>query len=67
MIINLNNRLEELPGNSMSIRDILKHMSFTFPHIIVKLNGQLVKKPSYDDIMVNDGDVLNAIHLISGG
>ncbi len=67
MTINLNNRLEELPGDSMSIKEILEHMNFTFPHIIIKLNGRLIKKPYYDNTMVHEGDILNAIHLISGG
>lgn len=67
MLVNLNNRQEELPGDSMSISMILKHMNFTFPRIIVKLNEKLIKKPFYEETIVKGGDTLNVIHLISGG
>ena len=67
MIINLNNRSEEIPGDSKSIAEILEIKNFTFPRIIVKLNGNLIKKPSYADTNVKDGDDLHVIHLISGG
>ena len=67
MEINLNNRLQELPEDSMSVTDILRYMNFTFPRIIVKLNGKLIKKPAYVETIVKAGDVLNVIHLISGG
>ncbi len=67
MLIKLNNRMETLPGDAMSVREILTHMSFTFPRIIVKLNDKLIKKPFYEETIVKDGDTLNVIHLISGG
>ena len=67
MLINLNNRLETLPGDAISVREILTHMSFTFPRIIVKHNDKLIKKPFYEETIVKDGDTLNVIHLISGG
>jgi thiamine biosynthesis protein ThiS len=67
MQIQLNNRIEEFDGISKTISEILKIKNFTFPRIIVKLNGKLIKKPSYDNTQVRDGDELNVIHLISGG
>lgn len=67
MIITLNNRVQELPGNEMNISGILKYMNFTFPRIIVKLNGRIIKKPIFSSTNVKHGDVLNVIHLISGG
>ncbi len=67
MLIKLNNRMETLPGDAMSVKMILKHMKFTFPRIIVKLNDKLIKKPFYEETIVKDGDTLNVIHLISGG
>ena len=67
MIINLNNRNEELPQESMTITEILGFKNFTFPQIVVKLNGKLIKKPDYTNTKVMNGDILNIIHLISGG
>lgn len=67
MQIQLNNRKEEFDGISKSISEILEIKNFTFPRIIVRLNGKLIKKPSYENTQVMDGDELNVIHLISGG
>jgi len=34
---------------------------------VVKINGTLIRKPEYDTSTVKDGDVVEIIHLISGG
>jgi sulfur carrier protein len=67
MLIELNNNREELPGESLSIREILHLKTFTFPNLVVKINGNLIRKPQYESAMVHDGDVVEIIHLISGG
>jgi len=67
MLITLNNTSEQLPGDSLTIRDILRIKKFTFPNLVIKVNGQLIKKPAYDDAVVRDGDTVEIIHLISGG
>jgi sulfur carrier protein len=67
MQIILNNTPEELPGESLTIRDILRIKNYTFPNLVVKINGQLVRKPQYESSIVQDGDKVEIIHLISGG
>lgn len=67
MIITLNNRPEELPGEMLTIREILTIMNFSFPNLVVKINGSLVRKPQYNMAVVKDGDFVEIIHLISGG
>ncbi len=67
MLITLNNTSEQLPGDNLTIRDILRIKKFTFPNLVIKVNGQLIKKPAYDDAVVRDGDTVEIIHLISGG
>lgn len=69
MKITLNNRTEilDVPNREVSVSSILTIKSFTFPRIIVKLNGQLIKKNEFDETYVKDGDHLDVIHLISGG
>jgi thiamine biosynthesis protein ThiS len=67
MNITLNNTAEELPGDTLTIREILKIKNFTFPNLVVKINGQLVRKPQYDSATAKDGDEVEIIHLISGG
>ena len=67
MKICLNNKDVSMAGESFSVRELLTMMTFTFPMIVVKVNGHLVKKEDYERIFVGDGDNVEAIHLISGG
>jgi len=67
MKINLNNKEVSMAGESFSVRELLNLMHFTFPMIVVKINGRLVKKEDYDRVFIGDGDNVEAIHLISGG
>ena len=50
-----------------SIKRLLKRMNYTFPMIVVKVNGKLVKKIEFEDFIIEDNDKISAIHLISGG
>ncbi|HKM31454.1 MAG: sulfur carrier protein ThiS [Bacteroidales bacterium] len=67
MTILLNNRKEQFQTSSMTIEQIMEKKSFHFKMLVVKLNGQLVPKGTYDSVQVKDGDRLDIIHLISGG
>lgn len=35
--------------------------------LVIKVNGSLVKKDSYDTFEINDGDNVTVLHLVSGG
>ena len=67
MKITLNNSEVSMAGESFSVRELLTLMKFTFPMIVVKINGRLVRKEDYERVFVGDGDNVEAIHLISGG
>ena len=67
MKITLNNSEVSMSGETFSVRQMLELMKFTFPMIVVKVNGHLVGKEEYDRVFVGDGDNVEAIHLISGG
>lgn len=68
MKITLNNRDEVFKGLAeMSVEKLLKLKNFTFPMIIIRINGELVKKHEYPAAMIKDGDKVTALHLISGG
>ena len=67
MQITLNNRPEKLPKEGMTISDILKHKNYTFKMVVVKINGQLIKKNNYNEAIVHDGDDVQILHMISGG
>ncbi len=67
MNIELNNSPDQLPGELLTIREIIQLKNYTFPNLVVKINGQLVRKPQYDSAQVREGDFVEIIHLISGG
>jgi len=50
-----------------TVSDLLKRMHYTFPLIIVKINGELVKKNAYKKTVIPDDSEIKVIHLISGG
>ncbi len=67
MEIILNNRKETIEGGPMTVNELIKVRNFTFRMLITKVNGQLVRVDDRDNVMVNDGDKVDVLHLISGG
>lgn len=51
----------------LSIRKLLQIMNYTFPLIVIKVNGKLVPKADYDSFLVPEGAEVFVIHLMSGG
>ena len=67
MKIQLNNTPESFAEERLTITELLKQKNFTFKMLIVKINGQLIKKTDYVSSEVRDGDDVMVLHLISGG
>jgi sulfur carrier protein len=67
MKIILNKKQIELDQTQILASELLKKKGFTFPMIILKVNGVLVKKERRQDFTIKDGDTVDAFHLVSGG
>lgn len=67
MTCTVNGVLERFPGDGLSVRELLKAKGWSFPLIIVTLNGRLVAREGWDSTMVAEGDSMDAAHLMSGG
>ena len=67
MKITLNNRPESLEKEQISVSKLLELKNFTFKMLVIKVNGKLVKKDSYETTLINDGDDVTVLHLVSGG
>jgi len=50
-----------------TITRLLRRMNYTFPLVVVKIDGQVIPKSRYSETIVPDGSVVEVIHLISGG
>jgi len=67
MKITLNNRPETFEQESLTIAQLLELKNFTFRMMVVKINGQLIKKGTYEQATVVSGDDVQILHMISGG
>jgi sulfur carrier protein len=67
MKITLNNNPESFIEEKISVSDLLRIRNFTFRMLIVKINGELVKKTDYETASIKEGDDVMVLHLISGG
>jgi sulfur carrier protein len=67
MNIILNNTHETIDGDRITVSDLLGIKNFTFKMLIVKINGKLISKGSYNEATIGDGDDVQVLHLISGG
>ncbi|MGE4290324.1 MAG: sulfur carrier protein ThiS [Salinivirgaceae bacterium] len=67
MIIELNNRIETLEADQLTVNELLEWKNFTFRMLVIKINGRLVKKDQYKTTRINDGDKVMVLHLVSGG
>ena len=65
--ITVNKRTTLSWRDKMTVLDIINLMNFTFPHIIVTLNGELVHHDTYHVTEVPQNADVRIIHLIAGG
>lgn len=67
MKIILNNREEELETDVLSVTKMLEMKKFSFRMRIIKVNGILVPKEKYDTTLIQEGDNVLMLYLMSGG
>ena len=66
-VIRVNNRDEVEWEEGLTVSDLLGRFRYTFSHIIVKINGEVIPREEYPTRAIpNDADV-QVIHLIAGG
>jgi thiamine biosynthesis protein ThiS len=63
--INKRENLAWQPG--MTVQDVLDALHYTYTHIIVSVNGTVVKREVYDTETIPDEADVRVIHLIAGG
>ncbi len=62
------NKRHRIPWyDGMTVRDVLTAMNYTFPQIIVVINGDVVRHDAYDTTMVPDSADVRVVHMIAGG
>jgi len=51
----------------LTITGLLKKMNYIFPLVIVKINNKNIAPDAFLKTAVKDGDVIEVIHMMSGG
>jgi thiamine biosynthesis protein ThiS len=67
MEIILNNNKENIPGENITVAELIRIKNFTFRLLVTKVNGQLVRKEDREKVFIKEGDDVMVLHLISGG
>ena len=65
-MIKVNGREREWE-EALTIDLLLKRCKYTFPLIVVKINGKFITKEKYKDTLIGNNDDVQVIHSIAGG
>jgi len=64
----LNNREEIIEIiEPLSVRKLLTIRKMSFRMFLVKVNGVLINKKKFEDTIINEGDEVQVLYLMSGG
>jgi len=66
MIINLNNKKEELPDNS-TVGELLKLKNIKTRKIAIWVNGNQLLMKEYEDYVLNEEDKVKTLNIVGGG
>lgn len=62
------NRRDEVPWEEgMTVSCLLDRLRFSFPHIIVSIDGELVPREEYATRAIPDASDVRVVHLMAGG
>lgn len=65
-MIKVNNRDYDWDGR-LTIQDIMDELKYTYPVLIVTVNGKHIEREEYGTTIVNDGDDVKILHPVCGG
>ena len=66
-MIRVNNRDEIEWEEGLTVADLLERFRYTFAHIIVKINEEIIPREDYPTRTIPDGADVRVIHLMAGG
>ena len=67
IILNNNHEIIESSEELLTIDQLLQIKKYSFKNLIVKINGEFIKRDGYKEATFKDGDKVDVIHMISGG
>jgi thiamine biosynthesis protein ThiS len=66
-MIRVNRRHKIAWSEGLTVADLLERMNYTFPHIVVFINEEVVPQERYATRTIPDEADVQVLHLIAGG
>ena len=66
MKIQLNGQDKQL-SSAQSLKGLIENFCKQHNRIIAEVNGQIIKSPNWNDVVLNDGDVVELVSFVGGG
>jgi thiamine biosynthesis protein ThiS len=66
-MIRVNDKFDVEWQEGMTVDSLVKILKFTFPMIVVLVNGKIVPKSKYGTTAIQDNADVKVIHLVAGG
>lgn len=66
-MICVNNRDEIEWEEDMTVSDLLDRLDYTFPRLIVKIDGEVITRENFANRTIPDQADVKVIHLLAGG
>ncbi len=67
-MIHVNDGKEQVSWfEDMTVRDLLRACHYTFPNLLVVVNGAVIPPDAYDATPLHDGDEVKVLHFFGGG
>jgi sulfur carrier protein len=63
--VNRRDAVSWAPG--MTVDDLLQRMNYTFPRLVISINGTVVPHSAYGATEIPEGADVRVIHLMAGG
>lgn len=58
---------KEIEINEISIEEYLKNSGYDLKRVAVELNGEIVPKSTYSQVILHDGDHIEVVSFVGGG
>jgi len=66
-LIRVNDKYETEWDEHLTVAELLRRLSFSFPIVIVSVDGAFVPKEEYASRFIPEGAQVKVVHMIAGG
>jgi len=66
-MVRVNDKFDIQWQEGMTVEDLLAACNFTYPSVVVLVNGQPVPREAYGTFQIEDDADVKVLHMIAGG